>query len=219
MKIKWLGHASFALTTQKREVIITDPYEAGGYNGALRYPQINITADIVTVSHQHADHNDVKSLPGKPKVIDKIGEYDVGNIKIKGIPSFHDASNGKERGKNIIFIYEMDGLRVAHLGDLGHIPSKEQLDKMGKIDVLFVPVGGYFTIDANTATEVVDKIRAKVNIPMHYKTDVLNFPVATVESFTEGKENVKKFTSSETIINKDTLPRQGGEIWVMPYTR
>jgi len=214
MKIKWLGHAAFAITSKSGDAIITDPYTAGtvGYRG------INVKADIVTVSHQHDDHNDTKSLAGKPQVIDKKGEYEVSGIKIKGIPCFHDESGGKERGNNIIFVYEIDGIRIAHLGDLGHALSKEQLDKMGRIDILLIPVGGYFTIDAGMATEVANQISPKVVIPMHYKTELVNLPIVSVDDFTKDKKNVKKINASEMAIEKETLPAHQ-EIWVLQYTK
>jgi len=214
MKIKWLGHAAFAITSKSGDAIITDPYTAG----TVGYRVINAKADIVTVSHQHDDHNDTKSLPGKPQVIDKEGEYEVSGIKIKGIPCFHDESGGKERGGNIIFVYEIDGIRIAHLGDLGHALSKEQLDKMGRIDILLIPVGGYFTIDPVMATEVANQISPKVIIPMHYKTEVVNYPIVSVDAFTKDKKNVKKINASEMAIEKDTLPVQP-EIWVLEYTK
>lgn len=214
MKIRWLGHAAFVITSKSGDIIITDPYTAS----MVGYPKINIKADIVTVSHQHSDHNDTKSLPGKPQVIDKAGEYDISSIKIKGIPCFHDESGGKERGNNIIFVYEMDDLRIAHLGDLGHVLSNDQLDKMGRIDILLIPVGGYFTIDPEKATEVTNQLSPKVIIPMHYKTEVVNFPITSIDAFINDKKNVRKINASEMAIEKETLPAQP-EIWVLQYTK
>jgi L-ascorbate metabolism protein UlaG (beta-lactamase superfamily) len=214
MKIKWLGHSAFAIASKSGDIIITDPYTTS----VVGYPKITVEADIVTVSHQHGDHNDTKSLPGKPQVIDKEGEYDVSGIKIKGIPCFHDESGGKERGRDIIFVYEIDGICIAHLGDLGHVLSKDQLDKMGRIDILLIPVGGYYTIDPKQATEVVNQILPKVVIPMHYKTEVVNMPIVPVDEFVKDKKNVKKINASEMAIEKETLPDQPG-IWVLEYTK
>lgn len=218
MKIQYLGHAAFAITTKSGKVIITDPYESGGFDGAVGYKKITVKPDIVTVSHPHADHNDVKSLAGKPQVIDKPGDYDIGEVKIKGISVYHDTAGGKERGKNLIFIYEADGLRLAHLGDLGHKLTPEQLRQLGRIDIVMIPVGGYFTIEAETATEVINQIKPSVTVPMHYKTEVLNFPIASVDVFLRDKKNVKRFNSSEVTVDKGSLPAEP-EVWVLPYTK
>lgn len=218
MRIQWLGHAAFAVTTKNGKVVVTDPYQSGGFDGAVGYKKITVKPDVVTVSHQHADHNDVKSLAGNPKVISQTGNYQIGDIKITGIPCYHDTSGGKERGNNIIFTYEIDGMKLAHLGDLGHIPTKEQVSQLGGIDILFIPVGGHFTIDAKTATEVVALILPKVTIPMHYKTDVLDFPITPVDVFLKDKKDVKRFNSPEIIIEKGTLP-VGPEVWILQYTK
>jgi L-ascorbate metabolism protein UlaG (beta-lactamase superfamily) len=212
MKIKWLGHSSFAITDKNGKVIITDPYSPG----SVGYPKITVAADIVTVSHTHADHNGAKFLPGAPVVIDKEEGYSGDGVKIQGFPALHDKSGGKERGKDIIFVYEIDGVRIAHLGDLGHILSREQIDKLGKVDILMIPVGGYFTIDAKEATEVMNQIKPKITIPMHYKTDVVDYPIAMVDVFLKGKQNVKRFSSSEVAVEK--LPDKP-EIWILQYTK
>ena len=216
MQIKWLGHAAFAIITDKGKTILTDPYEAGSYDGAVGYPKISVQADLVTVSHQHADHNDTKSLFGNPKIIDKEGKYDIDDIKITGVSCFHDQSEGKERGGNIIFIYEIDGFRLAHLGDMGHMPTQEQFNKIGEIDILLIPIGGHFTIDSKEATQIVANIIPKVTIPMHYKTEVLGFPIAPVDDFIKDKSNVKRIEEVEIFLTKDDLPSES-EIWVLPY--
>jgi L-ascorbate metabolism protein UlaG (beta-lactamase superfamily) len=216
MKIQWLGHSAFALTSHQGTIIITDPYDTNAYNGDLRYGKINVTAHIVTVSHKHPDHY-TANLPGNPQVLDKEGAYSINDIKITGIPAFHDQTAGKERGKIIIFIYEIDGLRIAHLGDLGHIPTKDQYAQIGIIDILLIPVGGYFTIDAVAATQIATDLKAKIVIPMHYKTDKLDFPITTAEPFLKGK-TVKTITTPETTIDKNNLP-QTQEVWVLPYQK
>jgi len=217
MKIRWLGHAAFVLTTEQGQVILTDPYEPNCYGGALRYSKITVNSNVVTLSHDHADHACAASaLKGKPQVIDRAGDYEISGVKIKGIPSFHDANNGKERGKNIIFTHQTDGLTVAHLGDLGHIPSQGQYEQIGLVDVLLAPVGGHFTIDATQATEIAQNLKAKVVIPMHYKTEQIDFPIAPVDGFLKGKK-VKKISEAEVTIDKNNLPGEQ-EIWVLPYS-
>jgi L-ascorbate metabolism protein UlaG (beta-lactamase superfamily) len=208
MKIKWYGHASFLITSDQGVKIITDPYESGAYGGQLSYGQIKDRADIVLTSHDHADHNDPKSLPGSPEIVKDSSSKTVKGISIKGISTFHDASKGSERGANIIFTFTVDGIKICHLGDLGHILSEKELAEIGSVDLLLIPVGGYFTIDAKEATRVAEQIKPKVLIPMHFKTDKCGFPIAPVEDFLKGKSDVKRPKASEAAFEKKTLSPQ-----------
>jgi len=214
VEIRWLGHSCFLITSSKGIKLITDPYEPGGFGGAIGYGKITTPADIVTVSHEHADHNYVKGVPGKPEVIRGVVSKEVKGIKITGIGTFHDKVGGRERGKNTVFVLEVDGLRICHLGDLGHLLTDEQRKKIGHVDVLLIPVGGTYTIDASEASEVVSEISPKVVIPMHYKTKKVGLPIAGVEDFTKGKGNVKKIGKSNVKVEKDKLPKST-EIWVL----
>jgi L-ascorbate metabolism protein UlaG (beta-lactamase superfamily) len=222
MKITFLAHASFLITTKDNTKIITDPYKAKCFSGALCYKPINESANIVLVSHQHDDHNGSSEISGSPKVIQNTGQWEIGNIKISGHGSYHDANKGKDRGNNIIFIIEADGIRIAHLGDLGHGLTQSDYKEMGKIDVLLMPVGGYFTINSKVATEIMNRISPKITIPMHYKTEGLDFPIAKVDEFLNEKKNVKKLNSSEVEITKDSalggLPK-APEIWVLKMAK
>ena len=130
MKIKWLGLASFLITSDSRTRIITDPYETGG---DLSYGEIRESADIVTVSHEHFDHNNVAAVQGNPQILRKMGEAEVKGIRFKGVGSLHDDVGGKERGKNTIFWFDVDGVKVCHLGDLGHQLSTEQVRAIGSV--------------------------------------------------------------------------------------
>jgi L-ascorbate metabolism protein UlaG (beta-lactamase superfamily) len=208
MKIKWYGHAAFLITSAQGIKIVIDPYESGAFGGQLSYGKINDQVDIALVSHDHADHNDVKSLPGSPQVVQGTGTKTVKGIQFKGIPTYHDPSKGSERGTNTIFTFSVDGIQVCHLGDLGHILNEKELIEVGPVDVLFVPVGGYFTIDPKEATRVVEQIKPKVTIPMHFKTEKCGFPIAPVEDFLKGKQEPRRTHSSEVIIEKATLPKQ-----------
>jgi L-ascorbate metabolism protein UlaG (beta-lactamase superfamily) len=183
MKITWLGHASFLLETADGTRVITDPFEAGSYDGAVGYAPICERADIVTVSHDHADHNAVGCVQGHPEVVRGEGDRTVRGVAVRGVPSFHDETRGKERGRNTIFVLEADGIRVAHLGDLGHPLSAEEARTVGPVDVLLAPVGGHFTIGPEDAKRVTELLGARVVIPMHYKTDVLGFPIRPVDDF------------------------------------
>lgn len=203
MKIKWLGHASFLITSDSGTRIITDPYICGS---GLRYDEIKEAADVVTVSHDHFDHNNVASVGGNPQVIKKPGEAK--GIKFEGVPTYHDASGGSERGNNTIFCMDIDGVRVCHLGDLGHPLSDQQVTNIGKVDVLLIPVGGFFTIDAKVASEVCDRLSPRVIIPMHYKNEKCEFPISGVDDFLEGKGNVRKLDSSEAEFKAGALPAE-----------
>lgn len=214
VEIRFLGHACFLITSSKGIRIITDPYEPGGFGGSLRYGKITTPADIVTVSHEHADHNYVKGVPGNPQVVKGVVSKEIKGIKITGIETFHDKAGGKERGKNTVFVLEVDGMRICHLGDLGHTLTDEQKKKLENIDILLIPVGGTYTIDASDATNVVSQISPKVVIPMHFKTKKVDFPIAGVEEFTKGKGNVKKVGKSYIKVDKASLPK-ATEIWVL----
>jgi L-ascorbate metabolism protein UlaG (beta-lactamase superfamily) len=211
MKLKWLGHSCFLITSETGLRIITDPYPQGS---GLNYPPINEAADIVTVSHDHFDHNNISAVSGKPEVITGNGVKNVKGIQFKGIATHHDESQGKERGTNTIFCFSEDGIKLCHLGDLGHRLSKEQIAEIGALDILFIPIGGVFTIDAKMASTVSDDLKPKVVIPMHCKTHKCDWPLNTIEDFLAGKKNVKKLNSSETEFKAGKLP-EATEIMVL----
>ncbi|MBS3920226.1 MAG: MBL fold metallo-hydrolase [Deltaproteobacteria bacterium] len=208
MKIKWYGHAAFLITSDQGVKIILDPYEPGAFGGQLSYGKISDLADIVLTSHDHADHNDTKSLPGSPQVVKGSGSKTSKGISFKGISSYHDPSKGSERGTNTIFNLQVDGIQICHLGDLGHVLSEKELKEIGPVDILLIPVGGFFTIDAKEATHVADQIKPKVLIPMHFKTEKCGFPIAPVEDFVKGKPALKRPGTSEATFDKASLPQK-----------
>jgi len=203
MKVKWLGHASFLISSDSGLKILTDPYSQGS---GLSYAPISEAADIVTISHDHFDHNSVSSVPGKPEVITVSGDKNIKGIQFRGIATYHDESQGKERGDNTIFCFSVDGIKLCHLGDLGHRLSKEQIAEIGDVDILFIPIGGDFTIDAKMASQVTDDLKPKVAIPMHCKTPKCNWPLNTIEDFMAGKKNVKNPNSTEIEFKTGELP-------------
>jgi len=215
MKIKFLGHASFLLTSDKGVKIITDPYKPGCFGGGIKYSRITEDADIVTISHEHDDHNET-NIEGNPSFVRGAGKKQVKGITIMGVDVYHDESSGKERGGNTIFNMVIDDLNVVHLGDLGHNLSSAEVDKIGNVDVLLIPVGGYFTIDSRTAEKVINILKPKVVIPMHFKTDKCGFPIASVDDFTKNKE-VNKI-DGEFQIKKETLPEKT-TIYVLTSTK
>lgn len=170
MNISWYGHSCFKIQTKPKrgedEVsIIIDPFDK---SVGLRRPQGQ--TDIVTVSHEHTDHNDTALLKGDFFKVSAPGEYSIKGVSIEGIESFHDQEQGTLRGRNTLYVFEAEGLRVCHLGDLGHTLTEEQIDKIGDIDILMIPVGGTYTLDAKGAKKVVGQIEPKMIIPMHFKT-------------------------------------------------
>ena len=202
MKIKWLGHAAFLITSDAGTKIITDPYTT---SPSVAYDEIEESADIVTVSHEHGDHNNVAAVSGNPEVVKRAAE--VKGIKFDGIPTYHDNTEGKQRGNNIIFCFEVDGIRVCHLGDLGHPLSDKQVAELGSADILLIPVGGNYTIDAKVATEVCGKLAPKVILPMHYRNDRCSgFPVSGVDEFLRGKKDVSRLDASEVEFKQGELP-------------
>ena len=168
MEITYIGHSCFKVKT-KNLTLVFDPYDPKKTGYALP----KLSADIVLVSHDHFDHNFVSGVSDYKLLIDKPGEYETKGVFIYGLESFHDNKQGKERGKNNLFHVEADGLNLLHLGDLGHELSKETLEQIPSVDILFVPVGGTYTIDAEEAAEVISQIEPAVVIPMHYQTSDL----------------------------------------------
>jgi len=206
MFITWLGHSCFKIQIKNndREVIlVTDPFEKGI---GLKVPRVN--GDIVTVSHNHYDHNNVSAVKNNPFVINSPGEYEVKNVFVTGIQSFHDNKEGKDRGLNTIYRIESEGLSLAHLGDLGHILDTEQLEKLEDIDILMVPVGGKYTLNAKEAVEVVNQIEPRIIIPMHYKVKGLKINIEPVDKFLKemGIKSTEKLNKLK-IIKKD-LPQE-----------
>lgn len=203
MKVKWLGHACFLITSRDGLRVITDPYAVGG---GINYSPIKETADVVVVSHDHDDHSNVSTVQGKPEVVKGSGKKTAKGIQFKGIATYHDDSQGKRGGSNTVFRFDVDDTRLCHLGDLGHVLSPGQVTEIGAVDILFVPVGGFFTIDAPVASQVCDQLKSKIVIPMHFKTPKCAYPIAGVEDFLKGKKNVRKGGSSEVEFEREKLP-------------
>ncbi|HIE09402.1 MAG TPA: MBL fold metallo-hydrolase [Armatimonadetes bacterium] len=213
MRIEWLGHACFLITASDGTKILTDPYDP-----SVGYRDIGVDADVVTVSHAHYDHNYVSGVGGSPEVVDGPGKRTVKGIEFLGVEAFHDTSGGAQRGRNTIFAFEVDGLRVCHLGDLGHPLTEDQRREIGEVDVLLVPVGGYFTIGPKEAWEVIEQLKPKVVIPMHFKTPSVSLPISPVDEFLSGKPNVRRLGKSEVELTKESLPAET-EVWVLEPSR
>lgn len=214
MIINYLGHSCFKFESKDTgAILIADPYDE---ELGLRVPKMQ--ADIVTSSHSHKDHSNisaVKGINGEPFIINTPGEYEIKNIFIYGIPSFHDNSGGSERGANIIYLFEIDGINIAHLGDLGHILNNEHLEKIEGVDILLIPVGGKHSIDYKTANEVISQIEPRIVIPMHYKTEKIKLDIDPLDKFfKEMGISEPKIVDKLKITEKD-LPQGTTEIIVM----
>jgi len=177
MDIFWLGHSCFRIKS-KEAIIIMDPCHSDtGYDiGVMK-------ADIVTTSHDHPGHSYLQAIEGEYRTLNRPGEFELKNVFITGSSTFHDASSGKERGKNTAFIFEIDGLKLCHLGDIGHVPADDLKENLNEIDIMLIPVGGISTIGSSTAAEIVRRFSPRVVIPMHYKTPKLKRDLDSVDKF------------------------------------
>lgn len=201
MQIQWKGHSSFLLTSKKGTKILTDPYDE-----SVGYPVPRVGANVVTVSHQHHDHNATGLLPGVPVVVDDPGTHIVAGVEICGVPTFHDQEQGAKRGKNIVYVIALDGINVCHLGDIGHALSPEQIEKIGQVDVLCIPVGGNYTVDAQQAKEIVEQLKPTFVLPMHYKYEgLVKYPIAAVDEFIKLFPSVKRLPKLE--VDAESLPK------------
>lgn len=212
MEITYCGHACFKLKAKDGMVIYFDPFKAD----MVGLPLAKDVADILIISHQHEDHNAAQVITGPVKrektfVIDKEGEYEIAGIQISTMHTYHDKNSGAERGKNLVTAIVMDSLHVVHLGDLGHKLSESQVEKLGSVDVLMVPVGGYYTLDMEEVEEVIKEIQPSYVIPMHYRVAGGKIEeLATLESFLEKNklpvvgEAVHKIKIEESSLPDDT---------------
>ena len=203
MTIKFLGHACFWFQDSAGRRVIVDPYEPGAFGGAIGFGPITDPADVVLVTHDHADHNYVRGVPGSPKVCRDTCQ--VQGIPFRAIQAWHDEEKGQKRGSVAIFVFEMDGITLCHVGDLGTLLTDEQIAALGRVDVLMVPVGGTFTLDAQQAWELVQQIKPRVVIPMHFRTPKVSLPLAPLDPFLNGKPGVERPGSSEIVLTPETL--------------
>lgn len=181
MIVSCIGHAKFLVELENGLRILTDPYDE-----KCGYPVTPVAADVVLVSHGHGDHAAVETVPGTPQIIKEAGVYAIApDVTVTTIEACHDDQGGSQRGKNLLSLIEAEGLRVAHLGDLGHLPTDEQVKALAPLDAVMIPVGGFFTIDAPTAKKVAEMLQAKVILPMHYTTSATaGWPIGPVDAFT-----------------------------------
>lgn len=211
MDITWHGHANFTIKAGGTTLVI-DPFSGIGL------PEPKLSADVLLISHDHDDHNNTEGVSGNPYLIDMPGEYESHGVMIEGIPTYHDAKQGEERGKNIVFSLIVEDIHVVHCGDLGHNLDEATLERLGNVDILLIPVGGHFTIDAKTAVDVIKKIQPRVTVPMHYLVPGLGLDVlAPVETFLKEAGQPPTMLEKPTWkIKKSDLPEEESQIVVFP---
>ena len=216
MKLTWAGQACFQISVSNGKdhsaEIVIDPFDE---KIGLKVP--NFSADILLVTHNHPDHNNTGAIKGSPFLIQNPGEYEVKGVFVQGIDSFHDESEGKERGKNTIYTIEAEDMRFCHLGDFGQKQlTDEQLDKIGRVDILMIPVGGTFTIDSSEAAKVIGQIEPKIVVPMHYGLPKLKYELEGVEKFLKAMGKNSVVPVDKLTIKSSALPKEGAmEIVVM----
>ncbi len=202
MDITWHGHACLRLY-QRGASVVTDPYEK-----SIGYELPRLRADIVTVSHDHPGHRNAKGVRNRSLTVTGPGEYEVRGVFITGIAAFHDGKQGKTRGSNTVYLFDFDGLKICHLGDLGHIPSQAQAEALNSVDVLLIPVGGVSTINAAQAAEVVSLLEPSIVVPMHYRLPSLAFKLDPVSKFLKAM-GVDDVSPQETLsVTKSNLPEE-----------
>lgn len=215
MDITWYGQSCF-LVKGKGAAVAIDPFADIG----LREPKLE--ADVLLVSHDHFDHANVSAVSGRaaagPYVVDTSGEYEAGGVMIEGIPTYHDDKQGADRGRNTAYSFRVDGLHLVHLGDLGHVLDEDTVERIGDVDVLFVPVGGHFTIDAKAAAEVVKLLQPRITVPMHYQVPKLKIKeLAPVDPFLkEVGGKVRKLEKKTFKLKAADLPENESLVVVFP---
>ncbi|MBM4249012.1 MAG: MBL fold metallo-hydrolase [Euryarchaeota archaeon] len=210
MRIRWHGHSCFEVSDGV--TVVTDPHDGK----SIGIPPPRVKADVVLVSHSHFDSSSVRSVRGQnTRVFDKAGRFAEGGLEVTGVPSFHDDVGGQKRGAIVLFAFKMEGVRFCHLGDLGSTLVEKELAELGEVDVLFVPVGDIFTIDAIRAWQVVRSVNPLVAIPMHYRTPGLSLSIKTVDAFIESADDRVEVVNvgNEMVFDREDLPEELS-VWV-----
>jgi L-ascorbate metabolism protein UlaG (beta-lactamase superfamily) len=218
MRIDYLAHACFLVTGDSGVRVAFDPYDTRHYGAAFRFKPAGVDADLVFVSHDHADHNAAGEIGGSPRVVKGAAAGSHRGVEWSGLGVFHDDSRGSQRGPNTVFRLALDGVSLCHLGDLGAPLGPAEAAKLGAVDVLFVPVGGHFTIDAAGAVAVGKLLKPKLLVPMHFKTAKLDFPIAPPEDFLRLSPWPVKKKGGSAALGAADLPA-ATEVWFLEPQR
>ena len=224
MMVRYLGHSSFLLQSLKTTTVVTDPYATN-----LPYQFPNINADVVVISHEHRDHNAAWRVNGPPTVIKRTSDFQVEfelpikrtneTLVLTGLPTFHDKFSGRRHGPNTIWHWYMDGIHLVHLGDLGHMLTDQQVAMIGRVDVLFLPVGGQCVLEPTEAALVINQLSPHLVFPMHYKTPGIQFhglASEPLESFLGRMDNIEHVGSMAVELDLARLPFRT-QIMVLNY--
>ena len=207
LQIRWHGHACWEITNNV--TLVTDPHDGK----SIGIPAPGVTGDIILVSHDHYDHNSIKSVEKEgSKIVTDERKRNISDVEIRGIRSFHDECEGAKRGKNIMYKFTVNEIKFCHLGDLGHELDDDTVQKIGDVDILFLPIGGTFTVDDEQAWNVINMIKPKIIVPMHYKIGGLSLPIAGIDPFLERNKYRILKVGNEIDIEKEDLPTEP-EIW------
>lgn len=213
--VQWFGQSFFQFTASNGTRVVIDPFD----NTFFNYPiPKGLTADVLLVTHEHADHCNIGIVAGSPFTLRSqkgVGKFNFRGVTFTGTAAFHDESQGAERGRDTVYSFGLDGVRFCHVGDLGCLLNEEQVKSVGPVDVLLLPVGGFFTLDVAKLDKVVAQLNPRVVVPMHFKTRYTpKLPITTADEFLRGKSNVRRLGSATFAVSKTGLPAQQ-EIWVL----
>lgn len=212
MKLEYFGHSCLGIGTKEGLKLLMDPYEPFGFGGRLAYSAVPGTWDLILISHEHADHGHVSESMGSPTVARSSGSFR--GLEVTMWNARHGTAQGAVEATTRIYRFELEGVSIAHFGDLGEIPDRETLDALRGTDVLLVPVGGHFTLDAGLAWSLVKELSPRVVIPVHFKTASADLPIAPAEGFIEGASRLVRFHSGELELTRDSLPKDL-EVWFL----
>lgn len=214
MKLTWLGHSAFRLEESTGTAVVTDPYHS-----SIGYGMPNVEADIVTVSHTHSDHNNIEGVGGSPTVLNRVGAYEIGGVHILADKTYHDDQKGALRGENLVFKYRMDGVDLCHMGDIGEECNAFLVETLMPVNVLMLPVGGNYTVDAKQAKEYVDRLMPDIVIPMHYKTKDCDLDIDKVGEFLDLFDDENIIYAESDSVEFDRADFDGEETKVLVLER
>ena len=203
MQLKFYAQSAFHITSDDGARIMIDPFE---HTERIRYDPTFDEADIVLVTHEHGDHANVDAVPGDYSIVRGVGTQEAGGFSFLGIGSYHDKEEGASRGPNTIFVFEIDGIRVAHLGDQGCELEPEQIEMLAGVNVMLAPIGGGFTLEPELVWDLAQQVQPNIFVPCHFKTSAIDLPFISVDEFIEGKDNVRWLGGSEVTLSAGDLP-------------